>query len=109
MKTRPKRDPQQTVQCAYSIFRECGRSYIGETGRHLPVRLREHTHNLKEGLLENSKLAAHAYEGGHRVGWSEARVLEIEDNSRYKKCKESAYMTCLTNPISQLNLNISSI
>ncbi|PNF31038.1 hypothetical protein B7P43_G17855, partial [Cryptotermes secundus] len=50
MKTRPKRDPQQTAQYVYSIPCECGRSYIGETGRPLAVRLREHRHNLKEGL-----------------------------------------------------------
>jgi hypothetical protein len=35
MKTRPERDPQQTAQCIYSIPCECGRSYIGETGRPL--------------------------------------------------------------------------
>jgi hypothetical protein len=43
-----------TVQHVYSIPRECGRSYIGETGRPLAVRLREYGHNLKEGLLEKS-------------------------------------------------------
>jgi hypothetical protein len=56
MKTRPERDPQQTARCVYSIPCECGRSYIGETGRLLAVRLHEHKHNLKEGLLEKSKL-----------------------------------------------------
>jgi hypothetical protein len=35
--------------------------------------LREHMHNLQEeGLLEKSKLAQHAYEEGHRVGWNDA-------------------------------------
>jgi hypothetical protein len=29
-------------------------------------------------LLEKSKLAQHAYEEGHRVGWDDARILEIE-------------------------------
>jgi hypothetical protein len=51
VKTRPERDPQQTARCVYSILCECGRSYIGETGRPLAVLLREHKHNLKEGLL----------------------------------------------------------
>jgi predicted GIY-YIG superfamily endonuclease len=68
-------DPQQIAQCIYSIPCECGRSYIGETGRPLGVRLREHRYNLKEGLLEKSKLAQHAYEEGHRVGWDEARIF----------------------------------
>jgi hypothetical protein len=46
MKTWPERDPQQIAQRVC----ECGRSYIGETGRYLAVRLREHEHSLKEGL-----------------------------------------------------------
>jgi hypothetical protein len=32
VRTRPKRDPQQTAHCVYSIFCECGRCYVGETG-----------------------------------------------------------------------------
>jgi hypothetical protein len=53
MKTRPGRDPQQTAQCIYSIPCECGRSYIGETGRPLAVRIREH----RQGLLEKIKIS----------------------------------------------------
>jgi hypothetical protein len=45
----------------------------------------------------------------HRVGWDEARILEIESNSRYRKYKESAHMACLTNLISQPSLDISPI
>jgi hypothetical protein len=68
MRTRPQRDPQQTAQCVYSIPCECGRSYMGETGRPVAVLLSEHRRNLKEDLAEKSKLARHAYEEGHRVG-----------------------------------------
>jgi hypothetical protein len=109
MKTRPQRDQQQTAQCIYSIPCECGRSYIGETGRPLAVWLREHKHNFKEGLLEKSKLAQHAYEEEHKVMWDEARVLEVESNSRYRKDKESAHMACSVNPISQPSSDISPI
>jgi hypothetical protein len=55
---------------------------------------------LRNTLLEESKLAQHAYEEGHRIGCDEARILEIESNSRYRKYKESAHMAYLTNPIS---------
>jgi hypothetical protein len=44
---------------------------------------------LKEGLLEKSKLAQHAYEEDHGVVWAEARILEIESNSWHRKYKES--------------------
>jgi hypothetical protein len=94
MKTRRDRDLQQTAQCVYSILCECGRSYIGETGRPLAARLRGCSHNPKEGLPEKSKLAQHAYEDGHRVGWDEASILEIESNRRYRIYKESALMAC---------------
>jgi hypothetical protein len=103
MKSRQERDPQQTAQCVCSIPCECGRSYFGETGRPLAMRLPEHRQSLKESLLEKSKLAQHAYEDGHNVGWDEARILEIESNGRYRKYKELAHMSCLinrsTNPI----------
>jgi hypothetical protein len=59
------------------------------------VRIGEHRYNLKEGLLEKSKLAQHAYEEGHKVGWDEVRILEIESNSIYRKYKESAHMAFL--------------
>jgi hypothetical protein len=108
MKTRLERDLQQTAQCVYSIPYECGRSYIRETGRPLVVQLMN-TGTISEGPLEKSKLAQHAYEEGHRVGWDEARILEIESNSRYRKYKELIHMACLTNPLSQPSLDISPI
>jgi hypothetical protein len=59
--------------------------------------------------VEKSKSDQHAYEERHKVGCDEARILEIESNSRYRKYKESAHMACLTNPISQLSLDISPV
>jgi hypothetical protein len=101
MKTRVERDLQQMAQCIYSIPFECGRSYIGNTGKPPAVRLHEHRQNLQQGLLEKSKLAQHAYEEGHRVGWDDAKILELESNSMYRKYKELTHVACLTNPLSQ--------
>jgi AraC-like DNA-binding protein len=85
MRTGPERDLQQMAQCTYRIPCECDRSYTDETGRPLAVWVLEHRHNLKEGLLEKSKLAQHAYKEGHMVVWAEARILQIESNSRHRK------------------------
>jgi hypothetical protein len=65
----------------------------------LPEPLREHRHNLKEGHLEKSKLAQHAFEEGQRVNWDEARILEIESNSRYRKYKEDGRRTSFRNVV----------
>jgi hypothetical protein len=67
------------------------------------MQLCEDRQSLKENLLEKSKLVQHAYEEGHDVGWNEARILDTEGNRRYRKCKESSHMACLTNLISQTN------
>jgi hypothetical protein len=32
----------------------------------------------EKGLQQKSKLAQHVCEEGHRIGWDEARILEIE-------------------------------
>jgi hypothetical protein len=71
VRTRAKRDSQRTAQCVDCIPCECGRSYIGETVRPLAVRIREQRYSLKQGLLENSKLAQHAYEESLRVSLDE--------------------------------------
>jgi hypothetical protein len=47
MRTRPMSDPQLTAQCIYKIPCECGRIYVGETGRPLSVRIGEHKFSLK--------------------------------------------------------------
>jgi hypothetical protein len=109
METGPVRDAQQTKQCAYSIPCDCGRCYIGETSRPSQVHIKEQKYNLTQGLIEKTKLAQHAYEGGHKICWKEAKVLQIEWNITYTKQKEPAHMSLLDHPISQPSLDISPI
>jgi predicted GIY-YIG superfamily endonuclease len=101
-------DPQLTAHCVYNIPCECGRSYVGETGRPLSVRIWEHKFNLKNGLLNKSKLAQHAFEEGHQISWNEAKILQIEFNSRQRKYKGSAHMACMGKPTRQPSLEFPS-
>jgi hypothetical protein len=39
------------------------------------VRFREPRYNLKESLVEKSKLAQYAYEEDDTIGWTEVRIL----------------------------------
>ena len=109
VKTTPKGEPQHTSHCIYSIPCECGRYYIGETGRPLAVRLREHKHTFKEGLLDKSRLAQHAYEEDHSVKWDATGILDLERNATVRKYKEAAYMAWAGNTISQPSLDFSII
>jgi hypothetical protein len=36
----------------------------------LEVWVKEDKYNLPQGLLENTKLAQHAYEEGHKISWN---------------------------------------
>jgi hypothetical protein len=77
VKPGPVRDAKQTKQWVYNIPCEFGRCNVSETRRSLEICIKDHKYNLKEGLLEESKLGQHAYEEGHKICWNEAKVLQI--------------------------------
>jgi hypothetical protein len=103
MKTRPERDLQQTAQCIYSIPSECGRSRNRQTSSRAAPWTQAQS---PAGSSRKIKISPTCL---WRVGWDDARILEIESNSRYRRYKESAHIACLTNPISQSSLDISPI
>jgi hypothetical protein len=109
MKTGLVIDTQLTKQCAYSIPCDCGRCSIDETSRPLEVGIKQVKYNLTQCLFEKSKLAQHAYEEGEKICWNEAKVLQIEPTTTYRKYKESAHMSLLDHPVSQPSLDISPI
>jgi hypothetical protein len=96
-----ERDLQEMAYCIYSIPFECDRSYISKTGRPLAMQLHEFRHNLKEGLLEKSKLSQNVYKEDHRVGRDEAWMLETESNSSNRNYMESVHMD---SPLSAMRL-----
>jgi hypothetical protein len=65
--------------------------------------------NLKQGLMEKSKLAKHAYEEGHRIQRKETKAVQTETNNICRKYNIAAHMACIMNPVSQLSLEISPI
>ena len=71
----------EQVQCIFEwIPCKCGRSYTGEMGRLLAMQVQKYRHNVLEGLVPQ-----HANEG-RKIGWNEARILQIEIE-RYRKNK----------------------
>ena len=54
-KTKPPNQLQFTKKCIYTIPCECGRRYIGETGRPLQAELYENQENTTNGELKNPK------------------------------------------------------
>jgi hypothetical protein len=58
----------------YHIPCECGLVYIGETGRNLSVRLKEHKTNCEQ---DKSAVAKHTWTYNHRIKWDKATILAM--------------------------------
>jgi hypothetical protein len=52
----------------------------------------KYKYNLTQDLIEKLKLAQHAHEKGHKICWNEAKVLQIEPNTIYRKYKEFGHI-----------------
>ena len=63
----------------------CNQTYIGETGRTLKVRLKEHHRAVNVSDIKNG-IAVHANEHDHPVDWSSGKILHKETN-----CLDTAF------------------
>jgi predicted GIY-YIG superfamily endonuclease len=74
VKFKPKTD-KINKEIVYSIPCMCGKSYIGETGRTLEIRLNEHKNSIRKGEITTSKLVEHALNEDHISEWDKTSVL----------------------------------
>lgn len=87
----------------YSIdCMECNRPYIGQTGRNLSTRIKEHVRDCTKER-QTIGLAKHIYETGHTMKFSEARCLRSERN-KYKR----EFLEAVEIMSHETNLNIYS-
>jgi hypothetical protein len=87
----PKDKIPQEQQCGVVYKIECGgcaKKYIGETGRLLSKRMKEHRSSMKD-LTPSSAVAAHAVDSGHRILWDNVRVIDKELTLYKRKIKEA--------------------
>ena len=75
---------------------ECDEEYIGETGRTLGERRKEH-------LKQPSPIHGHSQATGHPIGNNNFNIIEREDQGQARAIKESIYIM-VNNPT--LNQNI---
>ena len=85
---RPK-DPTPPKQRNGVIYRipckDCTMAYIGQLGRSLACRIKEHKRAVQNGDQNSSALAEHAWQQQHHVDWAAAEVLESTRNW-YPRC-----------------------
>ena len=87
MKVKTPRNSLDHKGVVYSIPCECGKEYIGGTGRTLTQRMSEHKRAVKNGDSNNA-LAVHVKQSGHNIQWEEANILIREGHWTKRKIKE---------------------
>ena len=71
--------------CVYEIpCKNCPKKYIGQTGRMLAIRIKEHSQ-----LREKSALTNHIHTTGHQMDFEKARILFNENNTIKREILES--------------------
>ena len=71
--------------------RECDQVYIGETGRNLRERLKEHQYAVNKKDMKNGT-ATHACQRQHMVDWSAAKVRCTEQHYWKRKVLEAIHI-----------------
>lgn len=103
-----KQDKEEITECVYKIpCSNCDKKYIGETGRKLGVRLKEHRSEVEakctkaftrsqhvSNLAERNKsaLTDHAVQENHVIDWAGASILDRESERGTRWIKEAVYI-----------------
>ena len=73
----------------YKIDCSCGKSYIGETGRSLHTRLKEHGVDIRNGRSRTSALAEHSSKTKHHICLESASIIAREEQNQRRKIREA--------------------
>ena len=69
-------EPTKQDGVVYKIPCECGKVYIGETGRAMQDRIKEHDRDIRLARTETSAVSEHANETGHLPIWKEVKCID---------------------------------
>ena len=73
----------------YKIPCQCGKVYIGETGRDLPTRIKEHRAHGRKGEYEKSAIIKHSHAEDHIINWEEAHLIASIDKWHPRRIREA--------------------
>ena len=102
---RPKdpADPSKQDGVVYKISCECGKVYIGETGRPMQERIKEHDRDIRLVRTQNSAVSEHANETGHKPLWNKFKFIDRDNHWYTWKVKEAIHIRLHPNNINKDN------
>ena len=81
MKVKNRRPVELRRGVVYEVpCRDWNKAYIGETGRSLQERIKEHKYAVKSANMKNG-IAAHAWTHQHHVDWDAAKARAFEQQN----------------------------
>ena len=100
---RPKDTLEPTKQdgVVYKIPCECGKVYIGETGRAMQDRIKEHDRDIRLARTQTSAVSEHANETGHLPIWKEVKFIDRDPHWYTRRVKEALHIRLHPNNINR--------
>ena len=89
----------------YRIPCECGKVYIGETGRPMQDRIKEHDRDIRLARTETSAVSEHAHNTGHKPVWNEVKFINYYYYTR--RVKEAIHIRLHPSNIVDSGIEIS--
>jgi predicted GIY-YIG superfamily endonuclease len=108
LRTKPPMPEYDTKNVVYQIPCNCGKVYVGETGRPWQTRIKEHKANIRLGKLEGNLLAQHAWDTGHTILFQNSKILLKERHAKRRRIKEALIMKaigekCISRPSTEVS------
>ena len=85
----------------YRIPCECGKVNIGETGRPMQDRIKEHDRDIRLTRTETSAVSEHAHNTGHKPLWNEVKFIDRDPQYDTRRVKEAIHIRLHPNNINR--------
>ena len=89
--------------------RDCDAIRIGETGRSVKTRKREHVCAVRDFDREKSVLCQHVLEHDHVIDWENVKILKSEPHANRRRTAESFLINQKAKEFNVLNRNDGAI
>ena len=92
-------EPTKQDGVVYKIPCECGKVYIGETGRAMQERIKEHDRDIWLARMQTYTVSEHVNEMGHLPVWKEVKFIDCDPHWYTRRVKEAIHIRLHPNNI----------